>query len=83
MKRKLCIGEGDERGRFGGRGTDLDGLASMPARRVDMASSCFPTLVVFPDIGRLCASHEPVIGVIRERERDDGLARFLRNTACE
>ena len=60
MRRKLLVGEGVWSGRCEEREADLDGLAPMPARRVDMASPCFPTL-----------GHEPVIKVIRKRKGEE------------
>jgi len=47
------------------REMDLKGLASVPTRRMDMASSCFPTLFV------QCVGHEPVIGGVRERKGEE------------
>ena len=47
VRRKLVVGEGDERVReFVGREMNLDGMAFKPARKMDMASSRFPTLFV-------------------------------------
>jgi len=70
----------DENGRkFEKRVTDQEGLASMPARRMDILS-----FVVLPDAICPCVGHEPVInGSGRDKERKQELAKRLGSIACE